>query len=277
MDKNSIDDVLKANKGRFYVYQLSKPDDTPFYVGKGSGRRVFHHEAEALGPTKSHKLNIIRQLKRRGDSIHYMIIGFFDCERECHEREMAEILRIGRYDLKTGPLANLTDGGEGTVGLSDETRVRIDFNLHSVKAPGDRGIANRFFAELVASVRSVPIRPVNGTAKPRALGPVERTSRLPTARQAAALAASAIANRVMIEPGAVLPRRMSVAGAPMIIEFGACKDILQSGMADLALAAPPALEALVLTALGVAAISRHIDSRLLVSAGILMPPFCPAA
>ena len=271
MDRKSLDDLLKSNPGRFYVYQLSKPDGMPFYIGKGIGRRVFNHETEAVGPGKSHKLNTIRLMKSLGYSIDYLVVEFFDCEATCHEREIYEIRRVGRHDLGSGPLTNLTDGGEGTTGLSEETLARIDFNLHSTDAPGDRGIANRFFHELCGSVRSVPVRPINEISKPRPLSAVSRTNRAPTIRQAAALAASAIANRVMIEPGALIPRRLSVNDTPMIVEFGVSKDILQSGMAIFMHTPSKDQESLALTELGYEATCGLLDAAMLRSAGILMP------
>ncbi len=271
MERADLDKLLKENVGRFYVYQLLKPDGTPFYIGKGIGRRVFEHEAEARGAKNSHKLNTIRLIWRLGTYVDYSIIAFFDSEIECHEREMAEILRIGRHDLKTGPLTNLTNGGEGTVGLSDETRARIDFNLHSEDAPGDRGVANRFFRQLTSAVRSIPVRPINGTAPPRALTPVERTNQSTTERQAAALAASAIANGILLEPGSMLPRRLNVDDTEMIIEFGVCKNLLQSGMAVLARDTSLKHEMLELTKLGFDAICKYLDQDILVDAGVLMP------
>jgi len=167
---------------------------------------------------------------------------------------MREFLRIGGHDLKTGPLTNRQAGGEGTVGLSDETRARMDFELHSPDAPGERGIANRFFFELTSSVRSVPIRPLNETARPRPLEPVPYAGRRVSLRQAAALAASAIANRLMIAPGTPIPRRLTIEGAPLIIEYGACKDILRSGMAEHVNGAGASKEHLVLTELGYEAV-----------------------
>jgi len=273
MDKVTLGRLLAANAGRFYVYLLLRPDKTPFYVGKGFGSRVFVHESEARDTTrKSHKLNTIRLIKRLGQDIGYSIIEFFDDESACLGAEVKAIRRIGRYDLGEGPLTNLTNGGEGTIGLSAETRARIDHELHSEDAPGDRGIANRFFKELCNSVRSVPIRPLGEIARPRPLHAVPLADRMPTMRQAAALAASAIANRVMIERGAAVPRRMVRLDAPMIIEFGACEDVLRSGMATLPAECLPAYETLVLTEKGCAAICRHLDLSMLVSAGVVMPP-----
>ena len=270
MSRHEVEALLKANAGRFYVYQLARPDGTPFYIGKGIGRRLFHHEAEAKGPGYSHKLNTIRLFQRNGETIRYSILAFFDCEAECHACEVSEIKRIGRFDLKAGPLTNLTDGGEGIVGLSEETRERMDFNLHSADAPGERGIANRFYFELCSDVRSVPVRPLGKIGKPRALVAPHRVDKQPSVRQVAALAASAIANRVLLEPGVIVPRRFEVDGAPLIMEFGVCKNILEAGLAELA-GGKPGHEEVRLTEYGYTAIVSLLDARILVSAGVLSP------
>lgn len=270
MNRVDVERQLKTHSGLFYVYQLARPDGTPFYIGKGTGRRLFHHEIEARGPGRSHKLNTIRLLQREGQEIHYSVVAFFDCEIECHAFEVSEIKRIGRFDLKTGLLTNLTAGGEGTVGLSEETRERIDFNLHSADAPGERGIANRFYLEFCTGVRSVPVRPLNQIAKPRALTSFTTTDRKPSVRQAAALAASAIANRVLLEPQAIVPRRLQVQECPLIMEFGVCKDLIESGLAELE-GGERGHERLRVTAFGYKAICDLLDTRILISAGVLSP------
>lgn len=270
MRKSEILELLSAEKERrFYVYQLSKPDGTPFYVGKGVGSRLFAHERDALGPGRSHKLNLMRQMQLLGLTIEYQILEFYDDEKDCHAREVAEILRIGRHDLKTGPLTNLTSGGEGTSGLSDETRARIDADLHGPDSPGDRGIANRFYLQLRSDVASVPVRPLLRTP-PRVLVPL-RQSRNPTPRMAAALAASAIANRVLLEPGCIIPRRMQIEERPMIIEYGASTNLLEAGLATLAAGQIGGYELFVLSELGFRAITEFIETDLLIDAGVLMP------
>jgi len=46
---------------RHYVYVLCRANGTPFYVGKGVGRRVFSHESEARTTRRlTHKLVVIR-------------------------------------------------------------------------------------------------------------------------------------------------------------------------------------------------------------------------
>jgi hypothetical protein len=269
MTKSEVIELLRAEKRRFYVYQLSKPDGTPFYIGKGFGRRLFAHEREALGPGCSHKLNTIRQLRKLEQEVRYEILCVYDCEKECHAREMLEILRIGRHDLKTGPLTNLTAGGEGTTGLSEETRARIDADLHGGDAPGERGVANRFYLQLRSDVESVPVRPLSKTTV-RALVPLPQ-SRNPTPRMAAALAASAIANRVLIESGCTIPRKMELEGNPMIIEYGASTNLLQAGLATLVTGQPPGDEHFLLTQRGFDSIVSFIDTDLLIDAGVLMP------
>lgn len=269
MNRAEVTELLSAQKGRFYIYALVRADGTPFYVGKGKGLRLFFHEAEALGDGRSHKLNTIRAITRAGKEVAYEVVAFYDNEEQCHQREIDEILRIGRHDLKTGSLTNLTAGGEGTSGLSEETRQRIDAELHGPDAPGERGIANRFFLKLCNETRSVPVRPASEFS-PRALKP-HRRSRVPSKRMAAALVASAIANRVLLEPGCVIPRRLLVDGVVMYIENGVSADILKAGMATLAPGHPSGDEHFLLDNAAVQTLVSLSDHDLLLDAGVLMP------
>ena len=269
MTKAEIEAQLSSASGRFYVYRLLKPDGTPFYVGKGQNRRIFFHESEAQGAGLSHKLNTIRKIIQTGRELGYEIEAFYDSEEECHRREVAEISRIGRHDLKEGPLTNLTWGGEGTSGLSEETKRRIDADLHGPDAPGERGIANRFFLKLCDEVRSVPVRPASAFT-PTALV-AHRQPRSPSKRMAAALVASAIANRVLLVSGCVLPRRMSVEGTAMLIEDGVGADLLRAGMAVLLPGQPAGDEKFLLDEQGIRQLVALSDVDLLLDAGILMP------
>src|SRR5260221_10494808 len=51
---------------KYYVYTLSKPDGTIFYVGKGRGNRILQHENEARRGVKSTKCDIIREIWANG-------------------------------------------------------------------------------------------------------------------------------------------------------------------------------------------------------------------
>jgi hypothetical protein len=230
---------------------------------------VLDHDAEARNTTRlTHKLNVIRSLHRSNLSIHYLLDSFFDDEFEALARERHLIQTIGRHDLGTGPLTNQTDGGEGTSNPSEESRLRRRESLWGDAADPERQIANSYFKKLV-SVNSVTLKPTSswrdGTALRR-----NRASLKMTPRQAATIAASAIQNRVLLEPGALIPRRLGVEGVEFIIENGVGNDMLSSDMVTIA-DASPTREILRLTEGGFGFIANELDTRMLVDAGVLSP------
>lgn len=253
----------------FYVYVLHKPDGTPFYVGKGVGLRALQHVSEARNRLRlTHKLNTIRAIERRGGRVFYTVAGAFEDEAEAHRHEMQLIRQIGRYDLGAGPLTNQTDGGEGGSNPSQESRSRRASTLAGDDAESEeRRAANRFFKELL-DVQSVPLKQIGSISFER-LTP-HPSPRKATARQAAALAASALANRVLIEVGAHVPRRVTFDGFDGLIENGVGRDILRSGLAELERITEPCDEMLLLTSDGVAAIRALVPNDILISGGVLV-------
>lgn len=253
----------------FYVYVLHKPDGTPFYVGKGVGQRVLHHVSEARNHATrlTHKLNTIRAIERRGEAILYSLAATFNDERTAHQHEMMLIRQLGRFDLGLGPLTNQTDGGEGGSNPSQETRSRRASTLAGDDAESEeRRAANRYFKALL-DVGSVPIKQ-RGSLLFERLTP-HPSERKPTPRQAAALAASALANRVLIEIGARIPRRVAFDGFDGLIENGVGRDILKSGLAELESPTSPPDEVFVLTIAGVTAIRMFVRNDILLSGGVL--------
>src|SRR5229473_225113 len=114
MDTAAVRNAIRICRP-FYVYVLHRPNGEPFYVGKGVADRVFDHEAEARNTLRlTHKLNVIRNLHRAGLVVHYRLDASFEDESEALAHERFLISKIGRHDLKLGPLTNQTDGGEGT-------------------------------------------------------------------------------------------------------------------------------------------------------------------
>lgn len=88
----------------------------PFYAGKGKGERLYRHLRMAVQTNKkSYKLSLIRKLEKLGLEPIVVFTSLYD-EYFCFAFEVDMIAGIGRKDKKLGPLANLTDGGEGSSG-----------------------------------------------------------------------------------------------------------------------------------------------------------------
>lgn len=100
----------------------------PIYIGKGKGKRCFYH----LNKTKK-KITIDNQWlqnkinKILSDNLEPFIfkIAYFENEKDAFEFEKLAIITIGRLDLNTGSLVNLTDGGREPKNLSKATYERL--------------------------------------------------------------------------------------------------------------------------------------------------------
>lgn len=98
----------------YYVYVLFRPwNGHPFYIGKGKGRRWLDHERDTRRPNK-HVAAIIAKARARGSDIPKVKIREGLTEAEAFAIERAFISAIGR--APNGPLANATDGGDGSAG-----------------------------------------------------------------------------------------------------------------------------------------------------------------
>jgi len=98
---------------KFYVYQyIRSTDNTPYYIGKGSGWRMY---------CKDHSVSVPK------DRAKIQVIANNLTEYEAHLLEKKLIKLYGRKDLETGILHNRSDGGEGSCGAvrSKETREKI--------------------------------------------------------------------------------------------------------------------------------------------------------
>lgn len=93
----------------YYVYRYNREDGTPYYIGKGKGRRAYQKRRYIQRPTE--------------DRIEIVAKGLSEHEAFILEKKL--ISYYGRKDLGTGILRNLTDGGEGVTGL-------IQHNLRGV-------------------------------------------------------------------------------------------------------------------------------------------------
>ena len=102
-----------TNLNRFYTYAYLREDRTPYYIGKGQGKRI--------------NLNSGRSCNKPKDKSRIIFLKQNLTEEEAFKHEIYMIDVLGRKDLGTGILHNRTDGGEGTSGSSigDESRKRM--------------------------------------------------------------------------------------------------------------------------------------------------------
>ena len=118
----------------FYAYVYKDPRPTknlqPVYVGKGQGRRAYQHWEKQVKGNKGFG-NFLALLRREGLAPIIEIVKDGLDEAEAFYEEIRLIAVHGRRDLKTGPLFNLTDGGEGMVGAvrTEEWRANISAGL----------------------------------------------------------------------------------------------------------------------------------------------------
>jgi hypothetical protein len=121
----------------YYVYILVRSTNgKAFYVGKGTGKRVYSHEEEARSKCHCKKCNTIRKVWRQGGQVLRYIVFTTNDEQEAYDYEREQIALYGRKNL-----CNHTDGGAGASGAfpSAESRAKNSAsNKGKVQSPEAR-------------------------------------------------------------------------------------------------------------------------------------------
>ncbi len=133
----------------YYTYAYLREDRTPYYIGKGSNGRAYSN------------CNRYIQVPKDKDRILFLKQNLTEEEAFKHEKYMISIL--GRKDLGTGILRNLTEGGDGVSGyrhseetkkklielarnripISEETRKRLSGRKHSVETKRKMSVSKK--------------------------------------------------------------------------------------------------------------------------------------
>jgi hypothetical protein len=105
---------------KYYVYEYLRADGTPYYVGKGQGKRWRNPHTVAIPPK---------------ERIKFVAEGLD--EQTAFKLEEELILKYGRKDLGTGILRNQTSGGEGQT-PGPEVRAKLSA-IKKGKRPNNYG------------------------------------------------------------------------------------------------------------------------------------------
>jgi len=114
----------------YYVYAYLRKDFTPYYIGKGSGKRAYNKGQHEVKPPSDRQLIAILEA-------NLTETGAFALERRY-------IRWYGRKDLGTGILRNRTDGGDGAAGArhTEDSKQQIADKLAGRKKPVGFGEAS---------------------------------------------------------------------------------------------------------------------------------------
>jgi len=127
----------------FYVYVYLDPqksgsfdygelhfDYEPFYVGKGKEKRDRWHLQETVRTTSNpHKYRRIQNIKLAGLTPIILRLQDGMSEVEAWNYEKTVIEKIGRRTLKTGPLTNIQEGGQGGACTGDSKQRMIEKHM----------------------------------------------------------------------------------------------------------------------------------------------------
>ena len=127
-----------------YVYMYADPSQgLPFYVGMGVGSRYTHHLRRGKLPKSSRDTRTVykvRKLIKAGIEPLVIIVRDNLSREQAITLEIALVAAIGRLDLGTGPLTNLTAGGEGATGLRQSVAAKLAVSTRQLGNTTRKGV-----------------------------------------------------------------------------------------------------------------------------------------
>ncbi len=144
--ENYIVYSMPAKDNVYYVYAYLDPrkpgkyaygsdlffEFEPFYIGVGKDSRAYDHIHFAItGKKDGNKMKIGKINKIISLNLTPVIVFIYHSnDREvANKYEIHCIKTIGRNDQLNGALSNLTDGGDGCINISNDTKLKISKSL----------------------------------------------------------------------------------------------------------------------------------------------------
>jgi hypothetical protein len=128
---------------KYYVYEIWEDGaETPFYVGKTHDVEQ-RKQAHLKNKNTTRMLPVhfkLQKLLRENVSFDFRTVAECDTEEASFQLEQELISKYGRLDLGTGPLFNMTAGGEGVSGWIPDAEVRAKWSeQRKGKVPSNKG------------------------------------------------------------------------------------------------------------------------------------------
>lgn len=123
---------MKVLNAMFYIYRHIRPDTGEvFYIGLGRYQKNWKYQrAHTTKNRNIHWQRIVNKCEG-----HFIVDILLDSltQPQAETKERLFIMIYGRSDLGLGTLCNLTNGGEGTQELSQESRDKISQSMKGSK------------------------------------------------------------------------------------------------------------------------------------------------